>query len=323
MDAIKTGAYLASLRKSRGMTQQDAAEVLHLSNKTISKWESGGGFPEITVLPALAELYGVTADDILAGATLTRETAAFAVQRTAERKKYLLGRAEFRFKISVGVSAICALAGLFYRGTLFPAEILLLCSLLTIWVGWQMADTSLRGTGADSPAVYRRWFRLLLPVTVLQLWLVLWLSWWCGLFHLLMDLTGGKLQLALSRDLTLAGMLLLLPVLCLVLQLCLRRKAGRGAALIEKPYAVILLAGWAAFLAVTALRYTETMPYLENLARVMNDLERTVAREHLTAASLPFLRAQRGVWCGTAAALAAAFGVRRKHGRTAADTCGK
>ena len=56
MDTAKTGAYLASLRKAAGMTQQDAADRLGVSNKTVSKWESGGGFPDITVLPALAEL---------------------------------------------------------------------------------------------------------------------------------------------------------------------------------------------------------------------------------------------------------------------------
>ena len=71
MDAAKTGGYLAMLRKTKGLTQQEAAEQLGVSNKTVSKWESGGGFPDITVLPALAELYGVTADDILAGETLT------------------------------------------------------------------------------------------------------------------------------------------------------------------------------------------------------------------------------------------------------------
>lgn len=41
MDAGKTGEYLAMLRRARGMTQQEAAEQLNLSNKTISKWESG------------------------------------------------------------------------------------------------------------------------------------------------------------------------------------------------------------------------------------------------------------------------------------------
>ena len=70
MDAKKTGAYLADLRRARGLTQQEAADQLGVSNKTVSKWENGAGLPDITVLPALAELYGVTADDILAGETL-------------------------------------------------------------------------------------------------------------------------------------------------------------------------------------------------------------------------------------------------------------
>ena len=43
MDAGKTGAYLAALRKARGMTQQEAADQLGVSNKTVSKWENGAG----------------------------------------------------------------------------------------------------------------------------------------------------------------------------------------------------------------------------------------------------------------------------------------
>ena len=42
MDAQRTGAYLAMLRKTRGMTQQEIADRLGVSNKTVSKWESGG-----------------------------------------------------------------------------------------------------------------------------------------------------------------------------------------------------------------------------------------------------------------------------------------
>ena len=41
MDTKKTGAYLAALRKARGMTQQEAADQLGVSNKTVSKWENG------------------------------------------------------------------------------------------------------------------------------------------------------------------------------------------------------------------------------------------------------------------------------------------
>ena len=42
MNVEKTGAYLASLRKGRDMTQQQVADILGVSNKTVSKWERGG-----------------------------------------------------------------------------------------------------------------------------------------------------------------------------------------------------------------------------------------------------------------------------------------
>ncbi len=67
VDSRKTGAYLAGLRKRFGYTQTEAAERLHISNKAISKWESGKGLPEVTMLPVLAALYKVTVDEILAG----------------------------------------------------------------------------------------------------------------------------------------------------------------------------------------------------------------------------------------------------------------
>ena len=54
MNMEKTGAYLASLRKGRDMTQQQVADILGVSNKTVSKWESGAGLPDIGALPALA-----------------------------------------------------------------------------------------------------------------------------------------------------------------------------------------------------------------------------------------------------------------------------
>ena len=134
MDAGKTGTYLAALRRERGMTQQDAAELLHLSNKTVSKWESGGGLPDITVLPALAELYGVTADDILAGETLKQGAASQPT--AAERRKYLLQKARLRFDIFALFSLVLALLTsvviLPYVCTV--AEILCPALLLTGWL---------------------------------------------------------------------------------------------------------------------------------------------------------------------------------------------
>ena len=74
MDSIKTGKFIAELRKGQGSTQQQLADQLNLSNKTISKWESGGGSPDLSNLPLLADALEVTADELLRGERIPRES---------------------------------------------------------------------------------------------------------------------------------------------------------------------------------------------------------------------------------------------------------
>ena len=66
------GSFLAALRKAKGMTQQEVADRLNVSNKTVSKWECDDGCPEIMMLPVIAELYSVTVDEILKGERITK-----------------------------------------------------------------------------------------------------------------------------------------------------------------------------------------------------------------------------------------------------------
>ena len=63
--AISTN--IARLRQMRGLTQTELAEALFVSNKTVSKWERGLGYPEITQLPALARILGTTLDNLMLG----------------------------------------------------------------------------------------------------------------------------------------------------------------------------------------------------------------------------------------------------------------
>ena len=67
MDAGKTGAYLAALRKARGMTQQEAADQMGVSNKTVSKWENGKSYPDIHSLLLLSALFDVSLDQLIKG----------------------------------------------------------------------------------------------------------------------------------------------------------------------------------------------------------------------------------------------------------------
>lgn len=61
------GATIKSLRKSKGLTQYELGSILNVSDKTISKWESGQGYPEITQFPNLAKVFGVSIDYLFSG----------------------------------------------------------------------------------------------------------------------------------------------------------------------------------------------------------------------------------------------------------------
>ena len=67
MNAKMIGTTISALRRKCGLTQAELAEKLNISNKTISKWENGLGYPEITQLPAIAALFGVSVDYLLTG----------------------------------------------------------------------------------------------------------------------------------------------------------------------------------------------------------------------------------------------------------------
>lgn len=58
---------LQELRKQKGLTQEELAEVLFVSRTAISKWESGRGYPNIDSLKAIAKFFGVTIDELLSG----------------------------------------------------------------------------------------------------------------------------------------------------------------------------------------------------------------------------------------------------------------
>lgn len=65
--SIGIAANIARLRKKQGLSQAALAEMLYVSNKTVSKWERGAGYPEITQLVRLSSLLGVTIDNLVKG----------------------------------------------------------------------------------------------------------------------------------------------------------------------------------------------------------------------------------------------------------------
>lgn len=88
MDKKSMGTFLTDLRKEKGLTQQEVADNLNVSNKTVSKWERDEGYPEITMLTEIAKFYEITTDELLQGGRKERE--ALSVETTALQNENLV-----------------------------------------------------------------------------------------------------------------------------------------------------------------------------------------------------------------------------------------
>ena len=67
MDQIRIGAFLKALRKEKGLTQEQLAEKLAVSDRTVSRWETGSNMPDIGMLVVLADFYGVSIPELING----------------------------------------------------------------------------------------------------------------------------------------------------------------------------------------------------------------------------------------------------------------
>ena len=67
MDQVKTGKLIRQLRTQMGITQKELAERINVSDKAVSKWETGGGCPDLSLLTELSEFFGTDIETLLTG----------------------------------------------------------------------------------------------------------------------------------------------------------------------------------------------------------------------------------------------------------------
>ena len=143
MEKKTIGGFIAALRKANGMTQKDLAERLDVSDKTVSRWERDDGAPDLAVIPVIAEIFGVTCDELLRGerkspnertqATEESEPTPKAEKQRQRLLKSTLSQYQNRTYIAMGISVVgmmvalvCNLAFLkavlgFFLGAIFFA----------------------------------------------------------------------------------------------------------------------------------------------------------------------------------------------------------
>lgn len=121
MDQIKIGGFIAEERKRKGYTQKILSEKLGISDKTISKWERGNGFPEVSLLIPLCSELDITVNELLSGERVSEEqyrkkaeeNMVNLVKEAQENKKKII------LSVMVGILTIIAAVPLFIVAGMF------------------------------------------------------------------------------------------------------------------------------------------------------------------------------------------------------------
>ena len=96
MEKKTIGKFISALRRANGMTQKDLGDKLFVSDKTVSRWERDECAPDISLIPIIADLFGVTSDEIIRG----ERNAQGAVSEDADGQLRKKSEKQYRALIS-------------------------------------------------------------------------------------------------------------------------------------------------------------------------------------------------------------------------------
>lgn len=118
MEKKTIGEFISVLRKASGLTQRQLAEMLQVSDKSVSRWERNETAPDLTLIPVIAEIFGITSDELLRGER--KQLGECAVPnvgspRGEKQVQRILSHAESKYLIrcivSIGIALIGVIVG--------------------------------------------------------------------------------------------------------------------------------------------------------------------------------------------------------------------
>ena len=112
VDQIKIGRFIAERRKAKGLTQMQLAEMLGITDRAVSKWETGKALPDASLMLALCEILGITVNDLLCGEVVRMENYNKEMENTLlemVKKKEEADKRLLRTEMCIGVSATALL----------------------------------------------------------------------------------------------------------------------------------------------------------------------------------------------------------------------
>lgn len=116
MDNKKIGEFISTLRKNRNLTQKDLADILGITDKAVSKWERGVGYPDISILHPLADALGTSVNELLEGeiSEVASDTTSKNIDIALDYADNIIATKENRIgKILAVILSICLFIAMF------------------------------------------------------------------------------------------------------------------------------------------------------------------------------------------------------------------
>ena len=138
MDQIKIGKFIAECRKKVNLTQMQLAEKLNITDRAVSKWETGKSLPDSSIMLDLCDILGITVNDLLSGEKISMESnnknneqLLLDMAKELEKKNKIIWRSMWAI---MTVSMVALIAGLFIAAFLIPEGIWQLVTIIGICV---------------------------------------------------------------------------------------------------------------------------------------------------------------------------------------------
>ena len=138
MDTIKIGKFIAERRKALDMTQRQLSEQLYISDRAVSKWETGKSMPDVSIMLELSNILGISVQELLMGEKINMENnnqkneqLLLDMAKELERKNKTIWTSMWAIMI---VSMIALFAGIFVAAFLIPEGVWQLVAILGICV---------------------------------------------------------------------------------------------------------------------------------------------------------------------------------------------
>ena len=159
MDQARIGRFIAERRKALGLTQRRLAEQLAVSDKAVSKWETGRGLPDVLLMPPLCAALGITVNDLLSGERVgegdyrkkAEENMMELMRENAENRQRLLQSIACGGVTVVAVCALVALAAFLPLPALARVALLLLAMATAVVGIWAAATLDARAGWFECP----------------------------------------------------------------------------------------------------------------------------------------------------------------------------